>query len=182
MSLTRAVALGMPIILNNWSELSETEGIRFPYILTLIFVKAAHCGLYQMKQHKQPETVPVTSIFWLRCQRTAANISHTSTLVNLVTSKSLLLENVRHLKFFKNITRTYPCLTELRNCSFAGSSKDLKGPSSTEKPLDQNFRTTCFWWIKEEVSFSMLQKCCAKCYCKYTIKVQAADYSIFPKF
>lgn len=36
----------------------------------------------------------------------------------------------------------YPRLTESKNCLLAGSSNDLRGPSSTENPLDQNFKAT----------------------------------------
>ena len=46
---------------------------------------------------------------------------------------------------FDSVELTYPRLTELRKGSFAGSSNDLSGPSSTEKPFDQNFNWTSFW-------------------------------------
>ena len=37
---------------------------------------------------------------------------------------------------------SYPFSTALRNALFDGSSNNLKGPSSNEKPLDQNFSWT----------------------------------------
>ena len=45
----------------------------------------------------------------------------------------------RLLRRLDSVELTYPCLTEFRKGSFAGSSNDLSGPSSTEKPFDQNF-------------------------------------------